>query len=479
MIDSTGYAPFVAGAWRDGAQRRTLHAPYDGVAFGETSDATARDVEDALVGAVAARPACAALPSSERAAVLRHVAARLGEARSVLARHICVAVGKPIVEAEAEVDRATRTFQLAAEALSAPVGETLELAGNGRPRAAVVRRFPVGVVVAIAPFNFPLNLVAHKLAPAIAAGCPVLLKPPPQAPLPSLALAQFLSETSWPAEALSVLPCDPALAETLVTDPRPQLVSFTGSQAVGWRLRAIAGSKRVVLELGGNAAAYVDGSADLDAAASALVASAFAYAGQKCISLQRLFVADEIYGNFVGKCLAAATKITVGDPSDRGTLCGPVIDDRAQLRIEEWVAEAERAGAEPLLPMRVERPRLLTPGIYRNVPNSVRLAREEAFAPTLNVASAPSPAAAFSAMNDSDYGLQAAVWTERQEVVQAAFEQLEVGGVIVNDAPSFRDDAMPYGGVKRSGLGREGVRSAITELTEPRLLVMPPPLRYK
>lgn len=469
----TGDPLYLAGQWRAGAVDEALRAPWDDALLATQSLAGEAEIDAALAAATAARGACGALPLVERAQALRHVARRLGEDRASLALQLCRAVGKPIVEAEGEVDRAIRTFSLAADACSQSVSETLELAGNGRPRLGVVRRFPVGVVVAIAPFNFPLNLVAHKLAPAIAAGCPVIVKPPPQAPGLALALARYVAETSWPAGGLSVLPCAPAVAERLVTDPRAQLVSFTGSQAVGWRLRTIAGTKRVVLELGGNAAAFVDDSADLDRAAAALAASAFAYAGQKCISLQRLFLAASIYERFVAKLIAATQAIRVGDPEQRATICGPLIDDRAAHRLSDWIDEAVAAGATPLVAGDREG-RRFQPAIFEGVPAAVRLAREEAFGPTLNVAPVASCDEAFAAINDSAYGLQAAIWSARREVIEAAHRTLEVGAIVVDDAPSFRDDAMPYGGVKASGLGREGVRYAIADLTEPRLLVLPP-----
>ncbi len=464
---------YLAGQWRSGAVEEAVRAPWDDALVATQSLAGEAEVDLALAAATVARPACAALPLAERAQVLRHVAQRLGEDRAPLALQLCRAVGKPLVEAEGEVDRAIRTFSLAADACSQIASETMELSGNGRPRLGVVRRFPIGVVIAIAPFNFPLNLVAHKLAPAIAAGCPVIVKPPPQAPGLALALARFIAETSWPAGGLSVLPCAPAIAERLVTDPRPQLVSFTGSQAVGWKLRAIAGPKRVVLELGGNAAAFVDETADLDRAAAALAPSAFAYAGQKCISLQRLFIATSIYDRFVAKLIGATLAIRVGDPEQRPTVCGPLIDDRAAHRLTAWIDEAVAAGATPLLAGDREG-RCFAPSIFEGVPAHVRLAREEAFGPTLNVAPVASPDEAFFAINDSAYGLQAAIWSARHEVIEAAHRTLEVGAIVVDDAPSFRDDAMPYGGVKASGVGREGVRYAIADMTEPRLLVLPP-----
>jgi glyceraldehyde-3-phosphate dehydrogenase (NADP+) len=332
-----------------------------------------------------------------------------------------------------------------------------------------VRRFPAGVVVGIVPFNFPLNLGAHKVAPALAVGAPIIIKPPPQAPSAQLLLAELAQQAGADPAAFQVVTCDNAVAERLATDPRVRILSFTGSAAVGWALKQKAPG-RAVLELGGNAAALVGADADLDWAAERCVAAGFGYAGQVCIKVQRLLVERSAHDAFVERLLARARAVPTGDPAEDRTVCGPVIDDRAAERITAWVDEAVSGGARVLAGHR-RSGRLLQPTVLANVPEESRAAKEEIFGPVVAVWPVPDWAAGLRAVNAGQYGLQAGVFTRDLGRVREAFHGLEVGGVIVNDAPSLRSDNMPYGGVKRSGLGREGVRYAMDELTEERVLI--------
>jgi glyceraldehyde-3-phosphate dehydrogenase (NADP+) len=314
----------------------------------------------------------------------------------------------------------------------------------------------------------------HKVAPAIAAGCPIVVKPAEQTPVSCLLLAEIIDGTAWPKGALSVVPCDRAVASRLVDDERFAVLSFTGSAKVGWALKARAGKKKVALELGGNAAVIVDASADLDHAIPKLVYGAFSYAGQKCISVQRVFVHEKVWEPFCDRFVAAAKKVKIGDPRDPEALVGPMIDEANARRIEEWIAEAVGQGARVLLGgPRTDR--VVPPTVLTGVPRAARLAAEEAFGPTVNLERIDSFADGIRAVNDSRYGLQCGVFTRDLGNTLAAFEQISVGAVIVNDAPSFRVDHMPYGGVKDSGLSREGLRWAIRDYTEERLLVVDPP----
>jgi acyl-CoA reductase-like NAD-dependent aldehyde dehydrogenase len=336
----------------------------------------------------------------------------------------------------------------------------------------MTRRVPVGVCSLITPFNFPLNLVAHKLAPAIAAGCPFLLKPSERTPLGALLIGSILAETALPAGAFSILPCDAAAAAALVEDPRIALLSFTGGP-VGWDLRARAGRKKVTLELGGNAACIVDADpgTPIDRLVSRLAFGAYYQSGQSCISVQRIILHRDIAAAIEGPLADAVRALRVGDPHDEATDVGPLIDEAAARRIEDWVAEAIDAGARVLVEGRRERS-MVHPWLLADVPRHCRLYREEAFGPVAMIDTAGSFDDALALANDSRYGLQVGVFTARLDHAMRAWDRLEAGGVVVNDVPSVRIDAMPYGGVKDSGIGREGVRSTIAEMTEPRLLLL-------
>jgi len=372
-----------------------------------------------------------------------------------------------------EVDRAVFTFQVAAEESARIHGEwlPLDLQAAAAGRWAIVRRFPLGPIGTITPFNFPLNLVAHKWAPAIAAGCTIVHKPAPQTPLCSLLLAEIVQQAGWPAGALNVLPVSVADAQPIVTDDRLKMLSFTGSAAVGWELKKQAGKKRVVLELGGNGAVIVHSDADLDYAAERCALGGFSYAGQTCISVQRVLVQRSVFERFLKAFLDRVQKLIVGDPLDEATDVGPLISEAAARRAEAWCEEAVAAGAR-LLCGGKRQGSLLAPTVLTGTRPEQRVNCEEVFAPVVTVEPYEDFAEAVARVNDSWYGLQAGVFTRDAKLLFTAFEELAVGGVIAGDAPSFRMDHMPYGGVKDSGLGREGLRYAIEEMTERKILAV-------
>jgi acyl-CoA reductase-like NAD-dependent aldehyde dehydrogenase len=465
---------FVAGRWEEGSKQVEVRSPWSGAVVSKVAQADAAAVERALAFASESRPRLAAQSSHVRRKVLTGIARGLEDQAAALAKVISDESGKPISAARVEVARAVETFTLAAAEVTAPQGVAMafDSLASAVGTEGEVRRFPAGVVVGIVPFNFPLNLGAHKVAPALAVGCPIIVKPPPQAPGAQLQLARIAAEAGADPAALQVLPCDNVVAERLATDPRVRVLSFTGSAKVGWHLKGKAAG-RVVLELGGNAAAIVCADADLSAAAGRLALSGFGAAGQVCIKVQRIIVEAPVYDAFVERFLREVAKLGVGDPSLDATVIGPVIDDAAASRIEAWVEEAVQAGAKRLLPARREG-RVLWPMVLADVPRLAKVRCEEVFGPVVVVSRAVDFGAALLEANDSQWGLQAGVFTNDWRKARAAFHALEVGGVVVNDAPSFRADAQPYGGVKGSGLGREGLRSAMADYTEERTLVWRP-----
>lgn len=435
--------------------------------------AGAEDYERAVEAALAAEAPLAALPAYERGAALRSVATGILERLEELSVQLAAEAGKPIKDARVEIERGALCFRLAAEEAERMYGELVPLDVNpaSRGRVAIVRRFPIGAIAAISPFNLPLGLAAHKVAPALAVGCPVILKPPSNTPLTMLSIAELVADTNLPAGTLSVIPMDRRLGDRMVQDERLKLLSFTGSPEVGWDLKARAGKKKVLLELGSNSAAIVDRSADLDWAVARCTYGAFKYAGQLCVSVQRVFVHDEIWEPFLSQFVERARQLRVGDALDDQTDVGPVIDPRAAERIESWIEEAVDAGARPLLRGEVNG-EYLTPTILQDVPRSSALWREEAFGPVAAVSSFGNLEEALEGVNDSRFGLQAGIFTNQLDNAWRAFSELQVGGVVVNDAPTYRVDNMPFGGVKDSGLGREGLRWAIEEMTEPRTLIL-------
>ncbi len=450
-----------------------IRAPYDQQVMGVVFRGTRAHVEQAIAAANDAFETTRKMPAYERQAILRRIAVALDARHEEFARLLALEAGKPIKQARTELERAVFTFTVAGEEATRIYGEVqpLDLQPQAAGRWAIERRFPLGPIAAITPFNFPVNLAAHKIAPAIAAGCSLVLKPPPQDPLTTLMLAEVVQDAGWPAGALSVLPLSNEDAGLLVTDPRLKLLTFTGSAAVGWELKKRAAKKRVALELGGNAGVIIHRDAEVAYASERCAAGGFSYAGQSCISVQRIFVERKLQEKFTEALVAAARKLKVGNPLDDATDVGPMIRELDAMRAEEWVQEAVAAGAA-LQCGGHRRGALFEPTVLANTRPEMRVNCLEVFAPVVTVEPYDDFLDAVRRVNDSPFGLQAGVFTNDARLIFRAYEELQVGGVIAGDVPTFRMDQMPYGGVKESGSGREGLRYAIEEMTEPKLLVM-------
>ena len=434
----------------------------------------AKAVEQAIAAAVKASGPMREFKPWARQAVLQHCAQRFAERRDELAYALCVEAGKPIKDSAGEVTRLIETFTIAAEEAVRTNGETinLEIAKRLDGYHGYTKRVPLGPVSFITPFNFPLNLVAHKVAPAIAAGCPFVLKPAERTPIGALIIGEVLAETDLPKGAFSILNLDGKHASPLVEDPRFKLLSFTGSQ-IGWDLKTRAGHKKVTLELGGNAACIVDADQQprLDHVIERLVFGAFYQSGQSCISVQRIYVHESLYDELKKRLVAAVKNLKSGDPKKKETFLGPMIDEAAAERLHGWIEEARKAGAKVLCGGKRKGP-MLEATLMEGVPRDAKVNRQEVFGPFALLAPFKTLDEAIAMTNDSDYGLQAGIFTDSLAHAMRAWNELEQGGVIVNDVPSFRVDNMPYGGVKLSGAGREGVRYAIEDMTEIRLMVM-------
>jgi glyceraldehyde-3-phosphate dehydrogenase (NADP+) len=463
----------IAGIPRDDVPASDSVSPWDGSIVGRHGVCTEAHIDEAIAYAVRGFETTRALSSSERYDILRRVAGAIEAQAEEFAHVIAREVGKPLKFARIEVQRAIATFTIASEEAKRIGGEILPLDLNeaSRGRTGFVRRFPIGVVAGISPFNFPLNLVAHKLAPAMAAGNAFVLKPASSASLAALALGKAIVDAGYPKEAVNIVPAPGRTAERLATDDRVGVLTFTGSAPVGWALKAKAGRKKVVLELGGNAGVIVDASADLKDAIPRLVSAAFAYSGQVCIKTQRILVHRSVFERFVVDFAAAADAVPVGDPMDPEVVVGPMIDDSNVLRVESWVAEAVAEGAK-LHTGRIRSGRVVPPIVLTEAAFTSKVVCEEVFGPVVTVQPFDAFDQAIAEVNRSAFGLQAGVFTNDLRHAWRAYEELQVGGVIVNDASSYRIDHMPYGGVKASGFGREGVRYAIESMTEPRLLAL-------
>jgi acyl-CoA reductase-like NAD-dependent aldehyde dehydrogenase len=455
---------------------RIIRSPFDGREVGRVAVPSRPEVEAAVAKAAAAFETTRKLPSYRRAAILRAVAERIVSKKDSLAKTIALEAGKPMKAARAEVERAVGTFLAAAAAVESWSGMhfPLDLNPASHGKWGILRRFPLGPVCAITPFNFPLNLTSHKVAPAIGVGAPVVQKPASQTPLTALNLREIVLEAGWPEEAYSVLCVSGAEGENLVIDPRLPVVSFTGSGAVGWRLKEIAPRKRVGLELGGNAGLVVHEDADLADAAARGASGGFVYAGQSCISVQRILVHRPVAERFRELLLSATGKLKTGDPLDESVDVGPMISEADAVRAESWIREAIGSGAE-LLCGGTRTGSVVQPTVLARTAPAMKVECQEVFAPVVTLTPYDSWEEALTRVNDSRYGLQAGLFTNDMGRIQRAFETLEVGGIIVNDAPTWRADRMPYGGVKDSGVGREGPLWAMEEFTEPRLLVLRAP----
>lgn len=460
--------------WEDG-DALEVRSPWDQGLVGRVTVASRADARQAVNHAVASMRRTRALPRWKRKEILENVVVSLTEQKERFAQLIVAEAGKPVRLARAEVDRAILTFKTAAEETTHLGGETipLDLTEGNEGRWGIVQRFPVGPILAIAPSNFPLNLAAHKVAPAMAAGCPVILKPAPQTPFTALALGEVILKAGWPEEAIAVLPLSNADTAWLAEkEDRIKLISFTGSSRVGWELKVRSGRKRVLLELGSNSALIIHNDwPDLDDAAVRTTHAAFGHAGQSCISVQRVFVQRSVFQTFLWKAVEIANKLSVGDPSDEATEVGPLIRPAEAERVEAWIKEAVDGGAK-LIAGGERRGSIVTPTILTGTNSPMHVRDEEVFGPVMIVEPYDDFEEALAEVNHSRYGLQAGLLTRDAGRILTAFRELEVGSVIVGDTPTWRLDPMPYGGVKDSGLGREGIRSAIHEMTEPRMLVM-------
>ncbi|MBN2798376.1 MAG: aldehyde dehydrogenase family protein [Deltaproteobacteria bacterium] len=466
----------VAGQLVSTSKQLQVLSPYSGEVVTELHLAGTEELETAVAAAHRAAPVMRHMPTHARAAILERVCKVLEAHTDELTQVLVDEAAKPYRLALGEVRRCVQTFQNAAEEckrLSEGEGVGIDSVEAGEGRVGLIRYFGAGPVLAISPFNFPLNLSAHKVAPAIAAGCPVVLKPASQTPTAGVLLGQYLVEAGLPPEAISVLPAPRAVADALVEDPRFKVLSFTGSPTVGWDLKARAGEKKVVLELGGNAAALVDPSANLEEAVDRLAKGAFAYAGQVCISVQRVYVQREVYPDFLRRLVDYTKAMPAGDPNHRELLVSAMIDGWNAERVVGWVQEAVADGAT-LHCGGTREGNLVAPTVLSDVPRDAKIAAQEAFGPVVIVAPFDTWEEGLAAVNDSVYGLQAGVFTQDIRRIWQAFEALEVGAVIHNDYPTFRVDQMPYGGVKSSGFGREGLRWSIRDMSEERLLVLRP-----
>jgi acyl-CoA reductase-like NAD-dependent aldehyde dehydrogenase len=431
------------------------------------------EVRAALDANVAATRACRDMPAHERAAALRKVADGLAREKAELARTLALEAGKPIAQARIELDRAVFVFNDAAEEATRIGGEVLptDALPAGAGRIALTRRFPLSPIAAITPFNFPVLLAAHKIAPAMACGATLTLKPPPQDPLTTLRLADLVQASGYPAGGINVVPCHVEVAQILIEDPRVRLITFTGSAKAGWAIRAKAGTKRVVLELGGNAAVIVEPDADLDWAAKRCAIGGFTYAGQSCISTQRIYVHDSVFTPFLAALLTHVRQLKVGDVLDDHTDVGPLISADAAERVERWIGEAVAGGATVAIGGK-RAGQVLEPTVLLHTTPEMKVNCEEVFAPLVTVTPYRTLDEAIAAANASPYGLQAGVFTRDLRTMFRLHAELDVGAVNGNDIPGFRVDRLPYGGAKASGLGREGVRYAIEEMTELRVLTL-------
>lgn len=438
--------------------------------------ADAHAIDNAIAAAEAAQPAMTAMAPYARQAVLDHCVQRFKERFDELAQALCIEAGKPINDARGEVTRLIDTFRIASEEAVRINGEVLNLQISARASGyqGMTKKVPIGPCSFISPFNFPLNLAAHKVAPAIAAGCTFVLKPASRTPIGALIIGEVLAETDLPKGAFSILPCSRDGADLFTTDPRLKLLSFTGSPDVGWALKAKAGKKPVVLELGGNAACVVDEDADIDDAVSRIIIGGYYQSGQSCISVQRILVHERIYDAFKQAFVERVSGLVSGDPADENTFIGPMISEGEAARLSQWISEAKTAGASVLCGGERDGA-MLQATVLENVPDDARISAEEAFGPVTTLAPFSEFDAALTKVNESRYGLQAGIFTRDLYKAQRAWDVLDVGGVVIGDVPSWRVDNMPYGGVKDSGLGREGIRYAIEDMTETRLLVIRTP----
>ncbi|QYR20961.1 aldehyde dehydrogenase family protein [Paenibacillus sp. sptzw28] len=465
---------FINGEWVEAAAYITLYSPYSKEPIAQVPDANLDETERAIEAAVRAKSVMRKLPAHRRAGILERLSVLLDQRREEAARIIALEAAKPLKTALAEVDRTVQTYKFASEEAKRIHGETIPLdaAPGGEGRFAYTIREPIGVVGAITPFNFPMNLVAHKVGPAIASGNTIVLKPAEQTPLSAYFLCELLEEAGLPAGALNVVTGDGKLiGDKIVSDPRVNMITFTGSPGVGIGIRGKAGLKRVTLELGSNSAVIIDREVNVDPIVARCVAGAYSFQGQVCISLQRIYVVEELYEEFTQKFAAAAKQLKIGDPLSEETDVSALIRERDVQRSLDWIDEACRQGASVALGGTADGG-ILMPTVLLDVDPAAQVSCKEVFAPIVLINKVRSVEDAIALVNDSDYGLQAGIYTENVRTALDAADNLHVGGVMINDIPTFRVDHMPYGGVKQSGMGREGLKYAVEEMTELKLVVI-------
>jgi glyceraldehyde-3-phosphate dehydrogenase (NADP+) len=468
------YKIYLAGKFVTSEQTLEVKNPYNGKPFASTWLASSEHVEIAIQSAENTKHEMAQMPSHKRYQILMQIAHELTQSKEKAALLLSREAGKPLIYARGEIDRAIQTFIVAAEESKRLPGEYLSLDWTpaGTNKEAIVKYFPIGVVAGISPFNFPLNLAVHKIAPAIASGCPIIIKPATSTPLSVLFLAQIIDKTELPKGAISILPTDRTTGDKLVTDNRIKLLSFTGSPEVGWNMKNRAGKKKVVLELGGNAGLIITESADYDLALQKSITAAFAYSGQVCIHTQRIFIQQCLFDSFIKEFCKITSNLKQGPPDDPNTQISAMIDENNALRVESWVNEAIANGATVRCGGKRNKS-YYEPTVITNTQHSMKVCALEIFGPVVIIEPYENFTHAIENINQSKYGLQAGVFTNKITEMNYAFEHLEVGGVIINDTPTFRVDHMPYGGVKDSGLGREGVKYAMRDMMEERILVKP------
>jgi len=466
------YKIYSGGAFIETANKLDVYNPFTQELIASTFLADAQHLEESINKANEVKQELKNMPSYLRYEILMQIAHDIKSEKQRLAVVLCSESAKPIKYALAEIERAAQTFIIAAEESKRLPKEyiSLDWTLQGKDKEGIINYFPVGLVAGIAPFNFPLNLAVHKIAPAIAAGCPIILKPASSTPLSTLELAKIIDKTSLPKGAVSILPMNRTAGNQLVTDERFQLLSFTGSPDVGWKMKQNAGKKKVVLELGGNAAVIVTESADMKDAVKKSVLGGFAYSGQICIHAQRFYVHADVFENFVATFVEDTKKLKFGNPSDINTDVSSMIDEENAMRVEKWLKEAVEQGAKVLLGGKREK-NFIEPTIVTNTNKKMKICSEEIFGPVVTIEKYNSFEQAVKMVNDSDFGLQAGVFTNSYSEINNAFNNIETGGVIINDVPTFRVDHMPYGGIKNSGLGREGVKYAIRDMMEAKILV--------
>ncbi|MDX9696684.1 MAG: aldehyde dehydrogenase family protein [Bacteroidales bacterium] len=446
--------------------------PYDKSLVGETYIAGKKELENSIDKALKIKNELRDLPLHKRYSILMQIAEGIKNRRNNMATILASEAGKPIRYAMGEVDRAIQVFIIAAEESKRLPKEyiSVDWTPAGENKEGLIKYFPVGLIAGIAPFNFPLNLAVHKIAPAIASGNPIIIKPARSTPLSVLELAKIIDQTELPKGAVSILPMDRESGNQLVTDNRFAMLSFTGSPAVGWKMKHDAGRKKVILELGGNAGVIISESADIEMAAKKCVAGGFAYSGQVCIHVQRIIVHENVYVSFLDRFIELTKKLNAGSPIDANTDISSMIDEENAIRVEQWVNEAVANGAKILVGGK-RKGTFFEPTVLTKTTRQMKVCASEIFGPVVTIEKFSDFDEAINYINDSEFGLQTGVFTNKIDEMNQTYNELEVGGVIINDVPTFRVDHMPYGGIKNSGFGREGVKYAIHEMLEPKLLI--------